>query len=161
MHIGRRAGCLALCTSALLLAGCSSAPEEPVATKPGVYGIPLDPSQPEPTFVATDEPQPIAASDDATVQITYFGWNPDARAVELAGFVASVVETDGTCTLTLTKGQDSRTTSTAATPNVTNTACGEQLLPGDQLSSGTWSAVLSYDSPTSHGVSEPVEVDVP
>ncbi len=161
MHISRRAGCLALCTTALLLTGCTSTPEEQAASEPGVYGTPLDPSKPEPTFVATDEPQPIQASDDATVQITYFGWNADARAVELAGFVASVVEEDGACTLTLTKGDASRTTSIAATPNVSNTACGEQLLPGDQLSSGTWTAVLSYDSSTSHGVSEPVEVEVP
>ena len=161
MHISRRAGCLALCTSALLLAGCTSTPDEPAASEPGVYGTPLDASKPEPTFVATDAPQTTAAGDDVTVQITYFGWNPDAAAVELGGFVASVVEADGTCTLTLTKGQDSQTTSTAATPNVSNTACGEQLLPGDRLSSGTWSAVLSYDSPTSHGVSEPVEVEVP
>jgi ABC-type Fe3+-hydroxamate transport system substrate-binding protein len=165
MHISRRAGCLALCTSALLLVGCTSTPEEPPAASatsaPGTYGVPLDPTKPEPTFVATDAPPTTQATNEATVRITYFGWNPDAGAVELGGFVASVVEADGTCTMTLTKGQDSRSTSRPATPNVNNTACGEQLLPGDQLSSGTWSAVLSYDSPTSHGVSEPVEVQVP
>jgi hypothetical protein len=162
MLISRRAGCLALLTSALLLAGCTSA--EPVsesAAPAGVYGAPVDVSKPEPTFVATDAPPTIQASDDATVQITYFGWNPDTRVVELAGFVASVVEDDGTCTLTLTKGDDRETTSAPATPSVSNTACGEQVLPGDRLSSGTWSAVLSYDSPTSHGASEPVEVEIP
>jgi hypothetical protein len=163
MHISRRAGHLALCTSVLVLAACTSASDEsPLASaSPGVYGTALDDSAPEPTEVARDAPPTIGATDDATVQITYFGWNPDLSAVELGGFAASVVETDGTCTLTLTKDGATATSSSAATPNVGTTACGEQLVPGDQLSRGTWTAVLTYDSPTSHGESAPVEVEVP
>ena len=163
MHTSRRAAHLALCTSVLLLAGCSSTPDESTLAdaSPGVYGTPLDASAAEPTEVARDAAPTIEASDDAEVQITYFGWNDDMRAVEVGGFVASVIETDGTCSLTLAKGGDTATTSSAATPNVTTTACGAQVVPGDELSRGTWTAVLTYDSPTSHGESAPVEVEVP
>lgn len=162
MHIGRRAGRLALCTSVLLLAGCSSDDEPALAdTPPGEYGTPLDVSEPVPTDVARDPEPTVGPSDDATVQITYSGFNEDLEVVEVGGFVASVVEDDGTCTLTLTKGSRTVTTSSPATSNVTTTACGEQVLPRDQVSAGRWTAVLSYESPTSRGASAPVEVEVP
>lgn len=72
-----------------------------------------------------------------------------------------LVEEGGTCTLTLTQGGASATASREATPNVTSTACGELVVPGDQLAPGTWDAVLAYESERSAGSTEPVEVQVP
>ena len=128
---------------------------------PGVYGAALDPSQPDPTEVATDAPVSIGPSDDAPVEVTYHGWNDLTRTVEVGGFVVSVVESGGRCTLTLTQGSVSVETTTEATPNVGTTSCGEQAVAGDRLSPGTWRAVLSYESDTSKGVSAAVEVQVP
>jgi len=152
----------------LSLSACSSGDEteEAAATPlesaaPGVYGTPLDASQPDPTDVATDAPVSTAPSADAPVEITYYGWNDATGVVELAGFVVGVVEEGGTCTLTLTKGGTSATTTAQGTANVGTTSCGEQVVPGGELSSGTWRAVLSYESGTSQGTSEPVEVQVP
>jgi hypothetical protein len=171
MLTSRRAGRLLLCSSVALLAACSSSPDEaadgsPVRTAPptqapGTYGTPLDTAAPDPTAVATDPAPTTAARGNATVQITYYGWNPDSGVVELAGFVPSLVEEGGSCTLTLTQAGTSATATREATPNVTNTACGELVVPGDELAAGTWRAVLSYESPRSTGASEPVEVLVP
>ncbi|MBN1093852.1 hypothetical protein JKP75_15610 [Blastococcus sp. TML/M2B] len=173
MLSSRRAGTLAACASLALLAGCSSSTDEassgsPLSTAPpGTYGTPLDPSAPDPTEVATDPapstvPAPTGgARADATVQITYYGWNPDSSVVEVGGFVPFLVEEGGTCTLTLTQGGASATASREATPNVTSTACGELVVPGDQLAPGTWDAVLAYESERSAGSTEPVEVQVP
>jgi hypothetical protein len=175
MHTSRRAGRLALCASVALLAACSSAPDEtsggsPLATAPpGTYGVPLDSTAPDPTEVATD-PTPTAAPTptgttgsrrDAVVQITYYGWNQDTSVLEVGGFVHSLVEEGGACTLTLTQGSERATATREATPNVTSTACGELVVPGDQLAPGAWNAVLTYESADSEGESQPVEVLVP
>jgi hypothetical protein len=171
MHTSRRAGLLALCTSVVLLAACSADPDEassgsprataPPTAPPGTYGTPLDTAAPDPTAVATDPAPTEEARGSAAVQITYYGWNPDSSVVELNGFVPSLVEDGGTCTLTLTQAGASATATREATPNVTNTACGELVVPGDELAPGTWSAVLSYESAGSEGASAPVEVQVP
>jgi hypothetical protein len=173
MHTSRRTGLLAVCASVALLAACSSSSDEassgsPLSTAaPGTYGTPLDPTAPDPTDVATD-PAPSAAPTptdgargEATVQITYYGWNPAGSVVEVGGFVPFLVEEGGTCTLTLTQGAASATATREATPNVTSTACGELVVPGDQLAPGTWSAVLAYESDRSTGSTEAVEVQVP
>lgn len=173
MLTSRRAGRLAICASLTLLAACSSSTDEassgsPLSTAPpGTYGTPLDPTAPDPTEVATDPapstaPAPTdGARGDATVQITYYGWNPGSSVVEVGGFVPFLVEEGGTCTLTLTQGSASATVTREATPNVSNTACGELVVPGDQLAPGTWSAVLAYESDSSTGATEAVEVQVP
>ncbi|MGY1754898.1 hypothetical protein [Blastococcus sp. SYSU D01042] len=171
MHTSRRAGRLAVCASVALLAACSSSTDEASQASslstvpPGTYGQPLDPSAPDPTDVAID-PAPSAAPTtvargDAAVQITYYGWNPGSSVVEINGFVPTLVEEGGTCTVTLTQAGASVTATREATPNVTNTACGELTVPGEQLGAGAWSAVLSYESDGSSGASAPVEVQVP
>lgn len=173
MHLSRRAGLPLACAAVALLAACSSDPDETVRSSPlstaapGTYGTPLDTSAPDPTEFATD-PAPTAAPTpseeargDAVVQITYYGWNPGSSVVELAGFVPSLVETGGTCTLTLTQGTASATATREATSNVTSTSCGELVVPGDELAPGAWSAVLAYESADSAGTSAAVEVLVP
>ena len=174
MLTSRRAGRLAVCASVALLAACSSASTDeasdgsPLSTAaPCTYGEPLAPSAPDPTDVATDaapstSPAPTSgARREATVQITYSGWNPGSSVVEIGGFVPQLVEEGGSCTLTLTQGAASASASREATPDVSTTACGELTVPGDQLAPGTWSAVLSYESDRSSGASEPVEVQIP
>jgi hypothetical protein len=47
------------------------------------------------------------------------------------------------------------------TSNVTNTSCGQLTIAGSELSTGVWTATVSYSSSASSGSSEPVQVEVP
>jgi hypothetical protein len=153
----------------LALAGCTSVgPRDAQAHEPthsdavpGVYGSPADPSRVEPTEVATDAPVTVSPGRTASIFITQHGWNSSSGQVEISGYLAGLYETEGTCTVTLTAGSRSVSASTPATPDATSTSCGGLAVPGSKLSSGTWSAVVTYESATSRGTSEPVQVDVP
>jgi hypothetical protein len=115
-----------------------------------------------PTDVATDPAPTVAPSaGDAGIFLTYADYSADNREVEVNGYVDGIVEDDGTCTLTLTKGSSTATASGAGTGNVTNTSCGQLVVPRSRLSSGTWTAVVTYSSAKSHGSSEPARVVVP
>jgi hypothetical protein len=170
MYTSWRAVGLGLAASALLVStGCSAgspssaeSARTPLASMPpGEYGTALDPSQPDPTDVATDAPPPEAPPSAATVLISYYGWSEPSQAVEVGGFAASVAESGGTCTLTLTKGASAVTTTATAVADVRTSACGQMSVPSDRLTPGAWTVSLAYDSATSHGVSSAVEVQVP
>ena len=109
--------------------------------------------------VATDEPVVVTGAE-VPVTVTFYGWNPDAQVVEVGGYVTGVVEDGGVCTLTLTKGGRTVTGSTNALPDASTTACGAVTVPGDQVSAGTWQAVLSYSSAGHSGTAEAVDVEV-
>jgi len=135
------------------------------AEPPGVYGAPV-PDRPEPTAVATDAPRDTPAPSPGTAQaepavlITWSGWDDALGGVEVGGY-ADLVESGGTCTLTLTKGGVTASASRPASADVSTTSCGALSVPGSELSSGTWEAVLTYESPGAAGTSAPVEVEVP
>ncbi|WP_456789389.1 hypothetical protein [Cellulomonas sp. P5_C5] len=115
------------------------------------------PASPEPTSAAP-------APDDLTkvsVTIAYAGWVTDAARVEVGAYVDGVIEGTGTCTLTLTRSGREVTTTVPAVADASSTSCGAVTVDGAQLSSGTWSAVVDYGSPTSVGSSAPTEVVVP
>ncbi|GEK21662.1 hypothetical protein [Cellulomonas xylanilytica] len=119
------------------------------------------PASPEPTDAA---PAPAPAPDDlteVTVTISYAGWVADAGRVEVGAYVDGVIEGTGTCTLTLKRSGRSVSETVPATADASSTSCGAVAVDGAQLSSGTWSAVVDYDSPTSVGSSAPTEVVVP
>lgn len=95
------------------------------------------------------------------VTVTYAGWNAASGQVELDGFVGGVAEDGGTCTLTLTKDGVTVTGSEPAVLNGSMTACGGLTVPGDQVSAGTWQAVLGYRSADHSGTSDSWDVEVP
>ena len=127
----------------------------------GVYGSPANPDRPEPTDVATDPPVVVAPTTEGVVRMTYVGWNAAAGAVEAAGFLPGVVESDGTCLLTLTNGESSITASVAGTADASSTSCGGLAVPGASVSPGTWEAVVTYESSASRGTSEATQVVIP
>jgi hypothetical protein len=130
--------------------------------KPGTYGTPADVSLPAPTKVATDAPVTVAPSvSGGDIFITYARWNSQESWAEVSGYLAGVVEDGGTCTLTLTKGGATAHATTEGISNVTSTSCGRLTVPQNQLSSGTWRAVVTYRSDTSTGTSRAAEVTVP
>ncbi|SDD82253.1 hypothetical protein SAMN05216410_0223 [Sanguibacter gelidistatuariae] len=77
------------------------------------------------------------------------------------GAYAAVVENTGQCTLTLTKGTTVRSQTLDALSDVSTMSCGGFLIPGSDLSTGTWSAIVTYVSERSSGQSDPIEVTVP
>ena len=135
---------------------------EPVATlEPERTGGAPVPTAP-PSEVATDTPVPTEdAGRGVSPQLTYYGWDATIPGVEAGGIVMDIVESGGTCTLTLRQGQSSVDVSTDAVDNVTSTSCPAMTVPGDRLTPGTWLATLSYESGTSQGTGDAVEVEVP
>ena len=140
----------------------STSPASTSAAAQTEYGLPTTVApETDPTVVATDPPVTRAPDADSVVMVTYAVWEPASSAVEEGSFVQGVVESGGTCTLTLTKGETVVTESAPAEPDATTTSCGGIAVQGSRLSSGTWSAVVSYESATTSGSSDVTEVAVP
>jgi hypothetical protein len=107
--------------------------------------------------VATDGPRPKKTD----VVLSFVGWVAQTSSVEGGGYLSPVVESGGTCTLELEKGNRTVTVSSNAEPDASTTACGHLAVPRAKLSAGSWTAVLRYTSPTTTGSSEPSTVEVP
>jgi hypothetical protein len=176
MRNGRRAAALAAAAlTVMTAAACGSSDDDADAQSaaqssaaaagstaaPGTYGSPVDPSLPNPTGVATDAPATPAASDMVDVVVTYSGWDDALAGVDVGAYVSGIAETGGTCTLTLTAGGNSATASAPGEPEASSTSCPGLVVPGSELSSGNWTAVVSYESPTAQGESDSVAVVVP
>lgn len=109
--------------------------------------------------VAVDEP--LAATGGAVdVQVTFWGWDDDAQVVEVGGFVSGVVESGGSCLLTLSHDGRTVTVEAEGRPDATTTSCGALTVDGDRLEPGTWTAVLTYSSATSSGAADEREIEV-
>lgn len=105
------------------------------------------------------EATPTPATTDVT--ISYIGWVVGSASVEASAY-ASVIESAGSCTLTLV--QDDRTvvsTPHEAAADATSTACGTLSVPRTGLAPGTWTATVSYRSSSTIGTSTPTTVEVP
>jgi hypothetical protein len=109
--------------------------------------------------VATDAPV-VVTTDEVPVVVTFYGWNAAAEQVQVGGYVSGVVEEGGTCTLTLTQDGETVAARGSATADAATTACGELDIAGDQLSEGTWQAVLRYESPSHTGAADAVDIEV-
>lgn len=107
----------------------------------------------------TEEDNP--GKKKATVEITT--WAQKTTTLNVNGFVSNIIEEGGTCTLTLTNVEEQTikvTQSRKAEPNANDTDCGAIDVPLSKLRSGTWEATLSYDSSTTSGESDIVELEV-
>jgi hypothetical protein len=110
--------------------------------------------------VATDKPV-VITDGKVPVVVTHWGWKADDSTAVVGGYVAGVVESDGTCTVTLTQGARKVTAESPARPDASTTACGALSVPGHELAPGHWRAVLSYSSPSSSGTASAVDIEVP
>jgi hypothetical protein len=107
--------------------------------------------------IATDTPGP----QPTDVVLSFVGWDRTTAAVQAGGYLSPIVESGGTCTLELTKGDRTVSARSSAEPDATTTACGNLSVPRAQLTAGSWSAVLRYSSPRTRGSSAPTTVEVP
>lgn len=154
-------------------AGRTTTPATPTTESADADGAPVATLEPERTGgvpvptaptgeVATDAPAPTEEpGEEVAAQITYYGWDDAIGGVEAGGIVMGVVESGGTCTLTLTRDSAAVDVTVEAVDNVTSTSCPAMTVPGARLATGTWQAILSYESEDFRGVSDAVEVEVP
>lgn len=87
-------------------------------------------------------------------------WGQGSGTVEVSARVPEIIESSGTCTLTLKKDSKVVTQEKKATPNVSEMSCGFISVPRSKLSSGAWSAEVSYKSSKAEGNSEPKNIEV-
>ena len=101
----------------------------------------------------------VPPSPNVTPIISYVG-QYDA-AIEASGFVSSILEDGGTCTLTVTKNDVKISKSVSAQRDAQTTKCDLFMFPAKELIvKGEWSATITYESASSSGTSEPMKFEV-
>lgn len=113
-----------------------------------------------------DENSKEDAPDSTTLKsvkpfISVWG-QPSGSGTDLTinGYVPSIVEADGQCTVTLVKDGVNVSVSKASLQNAQNTSCGQLKIAYSSLSPGVWKATLTYKSVSSEGTSAPVDIEV-
>lgn len=121
-----------------------------------------------PTATATDSPgsgatDPLTVGGGTTVDpvVTFADWVDPTASVEVNGYVGGILESEGNCVLSLSRGADDLIVETVARPDASTMVCGLMQVAGADLEPGTWQAVLSYRSDTATGTSPAVDVEVP
>lgn len=95
------------------------------------------------------------------VPIVITTYNTDNGQVSVNGYVDGIVESGGSCTLSLVDTSGKTVTSTrSAQPDASTTTCGRSIISGTKLHPGTWSATLSYTSDKYTGVSDKVSIEI-
>lgn len=102
----------------------------------------------------TKPPSSVKASPIITSHGVYDG------QVEVGSRVPGVFEQSGTCTLQLSKGGTTKTKSQRAVQNVSEMSCGFISIPVNQLSQGSWTAIIKYSSNKYNGQSTPVQIRI-
>ena len=115
----------------------------------------------DPSDLATNAPVTLTPGADLVVFVVDARWDPESQSVLEDSFVQSTIDSDGTCTLTLTKDGVRASASVTSEADATTTSCSGASVPGSELSPGTWSAVVTYESGDTRGTSEAREVVVP
>lgn len=80
--------------------------------------------------------------------------------IESNGYISGIVETDGTCTLTLEKDGVRITESRQAMIDAQSTICGHMVISRGKLSEGSWKAYITYVSSARKGSSEERKIEV-
>jgi len=122
---------------------------------------PVPTAQAGPTGPVATDPAPAVTGGNVTPVIGYAEWDAAGNRVVAAGFVPGVVESGGTCTLTLENAGTTVEVTSTAEADATTTNCGALAVPRGKLVAGTWQVTLGYDSAGSHGTSQPATVEVP
>jgi hypothetical protein len=108
----------------------------------------ISPPPENPADVATDTAVPTLAA----LQITYAGPDDAAGGIAVGAYVAGLIEEGGRCALTLSKEGESAGAESEALADASTTSCGQLLVPFSELEPGTWTAEVTYTSPTGRAV---------
>jgi len=83
------------------------------------------------------------------------------NTVEVRAFVSGIIEGNGTCTATFTKGSLTVTRSSKAFIDATTSQCEPIVIPVSEFQQkGIWNLVMTYVSPDAKGSSESMEVSL-
>lgn len=81
------------------------------------------------------------------IQVTITAANQNGSTLQIRALISAVEDT-GTCTLTLTQPGKTAVTKTASTQALASAStCKGFDVPTSELSTGTWQALINYDSP--------------
>jgi hypothetical protein len=172
VRITRAIGAAVLIAAATTaLTSCSSTGSAPGGAESSasvpVQAPPSDSATPVPS-VASDTPAPAVtpvatpvasaaptASGDARAKVVPFittaDWDAGARALDVSAIVPGVVESGGTCTITVTSGATVRTATSDGVGASSYTGCEAVAVKG--LAAGTWQVRVAYASEKSAGTS--------
>lgn len=109
-----------------------------------------------PQEATTETPEDSKVTSQVESVMVVAGVDLDGKNVTVSGYVAGVVEDDGTCTFTLEHDSSSVSVSTTGRADRSTTTCGSAQVPTEDLERGTWTASLTYSSSTTR--SEPSAV---
>lgn len=96
-----------------------------------------------------------------SVGIAYAGFDDQEGVVDIRAFTPDVIESDGTCTATLTLNGQTVTASSKAFIDSTSSQCEPILIPLSEFPvSGQWQLIVDYASAKSKGTSATMTVEV-
>lgn len=148
--------------SSAVQASSAPSPEPSVRDLPAATSPAAQPAASADASPRSPVPNSASSRPLANVAVTYSLWDPATASVEVAGYVTDIVESGGTCTLTLTSAGRTVSVTQKATADATTTSCGMLSIPRAKLpGSGALSAVLSYTSSEHAGSAPAVTVEVP
>lgn len=128
----------------------------PASTSSAAPVEPVEPTEPPPPPVDPAPGDPLAGT---TLTVTFSGYDAAAGALVMGGYV-DVVLSGGSCTVSATKGGTTLTGTSTAVPDASTTSCGTVPVSGDGLTSGTWSATLTFSTATGSVAAAPVTIEV-
>lgn len=114
------------------------------------------PASPLPT-----DPPPAPGPGGVTPFVVSAEWDAGAGAITVSANVPGVTETDGTCTITASMGDQTISESFPASPTAAATDCGTNSVAWAEFSSGEWTVTVAYASPLSTGTSAGFPVVIP
>ncbi len=172
--IGVLAGCTSTAPDATASATPSESPSasasstaspEPTSEAPSAAptaGADNDPGDGVATDPAVSEPAEPSEGAITPVDVVLSRYGVVGDDFIAGGYVDGIVESGGTCLLTLSAGSATATASGAATPSANSTACGDGLsIPVADLDAGEWTVTVSYESDSFEGVSAAEKVTIP
>lgn len=107
---------------------------------------------------ATPEVNNQTGLQNASVVLTNTG--ETNGEVSASGFVSNVVEESGTCKYIFTKGDATVEKTSTTLPNANSTTCKTVHFDKSELGVGVWKTALEYNSSTSSGRSNELEVTI-
>jgi hypothetical protein len=135
----------------MAMVGCATvSPSNPGTTPPTVESPATPTATPSataasvPTQFPANTPLPEATASSVEPVIVVAGLDIGGASVSASGYVAGVVETDGTCTFSFSNGTAAVTLTSSGISNVTTTSCGLVQAPVARFSSGSWGVTLTY-----------------
>jgi hypothetical protein len=86
-----------------------------------------------------------------SLEILNSSYDPSTSTVSVAGMVTDLVSSTGTCTITVSQGEQSVTTEAAGMADAAVTYCSNLAVVLPAGATGTWDIELAFTDPTHSG----------